>query len=314
MQLTAKRLLIHATLFILTFLTTTLAGVQWLNRDPYEIANFDSGLTYAIPLLAILLSHEFGHYIAARYHGVSATLPYFLPFPAFLFGIAPFGTLGAVIRIQSRIESRKSLFDIGSAGPVAGFVVSLIILIVGFRTLPNLEYLYTIHPEYRSMAGIPESGLTFGGNILLTLLSKSLAPSGSFVPPMNEIYHYPFLCVGWFGMLVTAMNLIPVGQLDGGHITYAMFGSMHHRISQISLLVLVVLGTLGFLPLIGINLVIGWSGWLFWALVLALLIRSRRFERPPLDDLSPLTPGRKLVGWLCVVIFVTTFIPVPITI
>jgi membrane-associated protease RseP (regulator of RpoE activity) len=263
--------------------------------------------------MLMLGSHEFGHYVAARTHGVDTTLPYFLPFPSFL-GIFPFGTLGAVIRIRSAIPSRKAIFDIAVAGPLVGFVVSAAILIAGFATLPPKEYLFTIHPEYAEMASIPTGGLTFGPSIFYLLAAEIFAPAGAFIPPMNEMYHYPYLCVGWFGMFVTAMNLIPIGQLDGGHLSYAMFGNAYHKIAQISLIVLVGLGTAGFLPFLGIPFEYGWTGWLFWALILVLFMRSTKFQRPILEDETLLDPRRMLIGWLCVLIFVGSFSLTPFTI
>src|SRR5262249_53972272 len=152
------------------------------------------------------------------------TLPFFIPVPPFT--INPFGTMGAVIRIKSPWTSKRSLFDIGIAGPLAGLIVTIIILAVGMATLPGKEYLYTVHPDYRTMAKLPSDGFTLGSSLFFSWV-RHLAPHGAFVPPMNEIYHYPFLCVGWFGLFVTALNLIPVGQLDGGHILYALVGQ--HR-------------------------------------------------------------------------------------
>ena len=298
---TFRTYLTHAVLLVLTFFTAAIAGVQWLNKDPFELANFSTGATYALLILAMLSSHEFGHYFAARYHGVRATLPFFLPFPSY------FGTLGAVIRIRSVIPSRKVMFDVGSAGPITGFVVSLIILITGFLTLPSKEYLYTIHPEYAQLAAIPTGGLTFGSTILYSLCSAVFSPQGAFIPPMNEIYHYPFLCVGWFGMLVTSMNLIPIGQLDGGHIIYAMFGNGYHRIAQTALVLLVILGFAGFLPFLGIEGKFGWTGWLFWAFVLIVFMKVFKLYRPPIGDDTPLDPRRMVVGWICIGIFLGSF-------
>jgi membrane-associated protease RseP (regulator of RpoE activity) len=127
---------------------------------------------------------------------------------------------------------------------------------------------------------------------------------------MNEMYHYPFLCAGWFGLFVTAMNLLPVGQLDGGHIARVLFPRHYHRIGQATLLLLMVLGTLGALPLIGIDTGIGWLGWLFWALVLALLLSRGRHAVQELPD-EPIGAAREVLGWLCVAILILSFIPVP---
>jgi membrane-associated protease RseP (regulator of RpoE activity) len=305
-----KQILVHSSLFVCTFLTTTLAGVQWLNLNPFELDYFQRGLVYSTLLLAFLLSHEFGHYFAAKAHGIATTLPYFLPFPAFL-GLAPFGTFGAVIRLKSTVDSRKALFDIGAAGPLAGFIVTTAILLYGFRTLPPKEYLFSIHPEYASMAVIPEGGLTFGNSLLYWIIARSVPSPGAFVPPMNELYHYPFLCVGWFGLFVTAMNLIPVGQLDGGHITSVLFPRFHHRIAQGALIALMVFGTLGVLPLVGLPTGFGWLGWIIWALILAVFMRSRRLQMtvPPAEE--ELGSVRTLLGWCCVAILIFSFIPTP---
>jgi membrane-associated protease RseP (regulator of RpoE activity) len=308
-----KRYTVHGTLFLLTFFTTTLAGVEWLVKNPFELSNFPAGITYSLLILAMLSAHEFGHYFAAKYHGVKTTLPFYIPFPPFLF-INNFGTMGAVIRIRSTIPSRKVLFDIGAAGPIAGFVVTAIILAIGYATLPSKEYLYTIHPEYALLPTIPETGLRFGETLFLKLFEFLFAPSDAFIPPMNEIYHYPFLCVGWFGMLVTAMNLIPIGQLDGGHISFAMFGNRYHTIAQTALVILVVLGLSGLLPEFGINFPYGWFGWFVWAMILVFMMRSVNLRRPPLEDDTPLDPTRMALGWLCAVIFVGCFSLVPMTI
>ncbi|MEO8665826.1 MAG: site-2 protease family protein, partial [Ignavibacteria bacterium] len=188
-------------LFILTFFTTTIAGVFWANKDPYQLENFSYGLIYSILILLVISTHEFGHYFAARIHKVPVTLPFYIPFP-FIF-LNPFGTMGAVIRMKARYYSRKALLDIGAAGPIAGWITSVIILIIGFINLPSINYLYDIHPEYSS-TGIPLSGFTFGYNILFLGLEKIFTSSPNvFMPPMNEVYHYPFLCVGWFGLLIT---------------------------------------------------------------------------------------------------------------
>lgn len=304
-------LLIYLSAFVLTFLTTTLAGVQWLNKNPFELAYFAYGLPYSLSLLFVLLSHEMGHYIAARVHKVDTTYPFFIPLPAF-FGISIFGTLGAVIKIRQKVPSKEALFDIGAAGPISGFIASLMILIAGFVWLPGKEFLYTVHPDYATMTELPKGGLTFGGSLAYDLIAHVFAPTGAFVPPMNEMYHYPLLCVGWFGLLVTAMNLIPVGQLDGGHISFCMFGRKYHLIAQIALVLLTVLGLSGLLPLIGVEWNYGWAGWLFWAIVLALMIRVGRLQHPNTEDDSPIDETRQIIGWCCWFIFVVSFSPNPL--
>jgi membrane-associated protease RseP (regulator of RpoE activity) len=225
--------------------------------------------------------------------------------------------MGAVIKLQSEVPSRRILFDIGAAGPLAGFVVSTGFLVYGFSHLPPIEFLYTIHPEYANLPAIPEGGpnaLTFGSTILYSLIAQLVAPEGAFVPPMGEIYHYPFLCVGWFGLFVTAMNLIPVGQLDGGHISASMFGNRHRAIEHVALIALVVLGLAGFLPLVGIDFFHGWTGWLFWAFILIFFIRATRQRRTTLEETPPLDPLRRTLGWICVGVFVGSFSLTPFTI
>jgi membrane-associated protease RseP (regulator of RpoE activity) len=311
-RIVSVNLLIYIGSFILTFLTTTLAGVQWLNRNPLELTYFSSGLPYSLGLLFVLLSHEMGHFVAARIHKVDTTYPFFIPLPAFL-GISLFGTLGAVIKIRQKVPSKKALFDIGAAGPIAGFIASLIVLIIGFLGLPEKEYLYTIHPEYANLAQLPTGGLTFGNTLGYTLAARLFAPFGAFVPPMNEVYHYPFLCVGWFGMLVTALNMIPVGQLDGGHIAFCMFGRRYHVIAQVSLVIMTLLGLSSFLPMVGIDWNNGWAGWLFWALLLALMIRFGRVHHPSTEDETPIDQTRYIIGLCCWFIFVVSFSPNPIS-
>ncbi len=302
-------ILLYVVFFILTLATTTLAGVQWLNKDPLELENFAAGLPYSGLLLLVLLSHESGHWIAARIHKVETTYPLFIPFP--FFSANPFGTLGAVIRVRGLVPSKRALFDIGASGPISGFVVSAIVLALGFKFLPAREYLYTIHPEYANLSTIPASGLTFGNSFLYSLLSALFARPDSFVPPMNEIYHYPFLCVGWFGLLVTAMNLIPVGQLDGGHISFCMFGKSYGLIARIALVLLTALGLSGLLPLVGIEFSPGWYGWLLWALILLAFMRFARNGHPATEDETPIDSRRFAVGVACWIVFILSFSPKP---
>lgn len=296
-------------LLILTFFTTTIAGVFWANKDPYQLDNFSYGITYSILILLVISSHEFGHYFAARIHKVPVTLPFYIPFP-FIF-LNPFGTMGAVIRMKARHYSREALLDIGAAGPIAGWITSVIILIIGFITLPPVSFLYQLHPEYAS-SGIPVSGFTFGNSILFWLLEKvfTFTPN-AFMPPMNEVYHYPFLCVGWFGLLITALNMMPIGQLDGGHISYAMFGEKHKYLAYFIFAMLVIFGLLGLLPFFGINNSQGSINWLIWALVIFFIIK---IKHPPTltEDDEPLGTNRMLIGWFTFLIFIVSFCPVPV--
>lgn len=305
-----KTILLHSALFLATFFTTTVAGVAWLNIDPFDLGNFWYGLPYSLSILFILTCHEFGHYFAARYHGVKATLPYYIPTPS-LPGFLNFGTFGAVIRTQSAVPSKKVMFDIGVAGPIAGFIATAGILIYGFTHLPGKEFILQIHPDYftQEQQGI---GLAFGSSLLYDFLSFVLTDgSNVFVPPMSEMYHYPYLITGWFGLFVTAMNLIPVGQLDGGHLSYAMFGDNHKVVSNVAFGAIFLIGAAGFLPMIGIESNFGWSGWIFWTIILFFFIK---LYHPPVEDETELDPNRRLIGWITFGILAVSFSPSPFNI
>ena len=308
-----KSYLIHVSLFVVTFITTTLAGVEWTTGQlpPYEFSMIAKGLPYSLSILLIITFHEFGHYFAARYHKIRATLPFYIPFPPIPYFIN-FGTMGAVIRTKSPIYSKKAMFDIGIAGPLSGFVVCLAMLIYGFTHVPSIEYLINIHPDYFS----PDYGksgmqLVFGDSILFSFLRYIFVDTNSFFPPMSEIYHYPYICAGWFGLLVTAMNMIPVGQLDGGHISYTMLGDEKHiKISSISTIILAVLGFAGVLDaLLELNIGFGWSGWLFWAFILYMVVK---LKHPPVPDTLPLDRKRMFLGYVSFIIFVISFSPAPL--
>ncbi len=303
-----RKIIFHSSLFIITFFTTTIAGVAWLNIDPRELINFAAGMPYALSILFIVSTHEFGHYFAARYHNVETTLPYFIPFPNFVIPYIynPFGTMGAVIKTKSAIPSKKAMFDIGVSGPIAGFIATLIVLIYGFTHLPGTDFILKIHPDYFGKSN-DGPALTFGNSILYNFFSFLFTdPSRQFVPPMSEMYHYPFLCSGWFGLFITSMNMIPVGQLDGGHISYSMFGNRHHIVSNVSIALLLILGGMGLLPIYGINTPFGWAGWLIWALILLFLIKP---SHPKIDDESELDPARKIIGWISFIILILSFTP-----
>ncbi|MBI1803016.1 MAG: site-2 protease family protein [Ignavibacteriae bacterium] len=301
--------LIHTLLFTATFFTTTLAGVQWLNRDPLELVNFKLGLPYSLSLITILAAHEFGHYFAARYHKVDSTLPFFIPFPPlYLFPLAnPFGTMGAVIRIRSPLSSNKALFDIGIAGPIAGLFVTMLVLLYGFINLPPREFLFTIHPQYQALGKIPEEGLTFGDSIFFYSL-RLIFGSSTFVPPMNEVYHYPFLCVGWFGLLITAINLVPIGQLDGGHVLYSLVRNWQGKIARFFFGFLIFVGLLSVVPYFGADIQPATIGWLVFAAILFFIIK---LDHPQIHDLSELSIGRRILGWTTMIIFLLIFPPIP---
>lgn len=325
------RIIIHLLLFIATLFTTTVAGVQWVGKDSLELSNFRHGLDYSFSILFVLGCHEFGHYFAARYHGVKTTLPFFIPFPPLPFFLN-FGTLGAVIRTRSVVLSKKTMFDIGVAGPIAGFVACLIVLVYGFLTLPGPEYIISIHQHFDFATNTdPTSNgllLEFGPTALYSFLQYVLTdPSTQFVPPMTEIYHFPFLCVGWFGLFVTAMNLIPIGQFDGGHIMYAMMGEKHKAISRWAFIALLVLG----LPSVIDSLIrsiasllsnaplprvipfseYSWSGWFLWAIISYYAVK---LYHPPVPDETPLDEKRMLVGWMSIAMFLLCFSFAPFSI
>ncbi len=326
---------IHIGLFVLTFITCMAAGTQWAYKDFTEVLHWHYGIEYAILILTFLTAHEFGHYFAARYHKVDATLPYYIPFPIPM--AINFGTFGAVIKTRTPIPSRKALFDIGAAGPIAGFVVALGFLLYGLLTLPPIDYLYAIHPEYLTLYGgeIPKTSLHFGDTILYWVLANIFANPDGFLPPMNEIYHYPYLNVGWFGLFVTSLNLVPIGQLDGGHITYAMLGKFHKKVAYFAWIGMLIIGLSGlvklfydflfyeqyefFLFVMMQNLFVpiflwiehyipillqGWLGWLLWALIAKFFIK---LEHPPVADLSDIGTARKAIGWFCILLFILSF-------
>ena len=304
--------LLHIGLFIFTFITTTIAGAEWISATPgpYEISFLAKGLPYSLSMLFILSCHEFGHYFAAKIHKVDATLPFFIPFPS-ITGFLNFGTMGAVIKTRSPIETRKAMFDIGVAGPIAGFIACLIILFWGFTHVPGKEYILNIHPDYfANDFGKGQLELAFGNTFIFSLFKDILVDPSTFFPPMSEIYHYPYLCVGWFGLFVTAMNMIPVGQLDGGHISYTMFGDeTHYKGAVISFSLLFILGTLGLLEgVLDIGITFGWSGWLFWALILYFFIK---LKHPPVPDNTDLDFKRKLLGYISFIILLLSFSPTP---
>jgi membrane-associated protease RseP (regulator of RpoE activity) len=252
-------------------------GSLWDLLDPallFHPAVISAGLSFSLPLLGILLTHEMGHYVACRVHRLDATLPFFLPVP---FGI---GTFGALIRIRSPIANKRELFDVGAAGPIAGFIATLPVLVVG---------LVLSHPVAQMPPG---RYIEFGEPLAFHLLSKLFHPD---IPNGGDLWLHPVGFAAWFGLFVTALNLLPFGQLDGGHVTYAIFGKVQRRFAWPLLFVLVALG-------------LRWIGWWLWA-VIALVMGVRH---PWIaDEEAPLDPRRRLLGWLCIVIFALCFTPQP---
>jgi membrane-associated protease RseP (regulator of RpoE activity) len=246
----SRRIVFQIFLFIVTFITTTLAGGEWAYGRSVFIADyswkdFTNGMAFSVPLLLILTVHEFGHYFVAMYHKVKASLPYYIPIPPIPF--LPFfsiGTFGAVIRLRSRPYSNVQNFDIGLAGPLAGFVVAVLLLIYGFATLPPVDYVFQFHPEYEKFGADyaehvynPEYmkaqkafiDVKIGKNLLF-LIAESFVDDPSRIPNSRELMHYPLLLAVYISLFITSLNLLPIGQLDGGHVVYGMFGFKKHKI------------------------------------------------------------------------------------
>ncbi|SFC81809.1 hypothetical protein SAMN05421780_11082 [Flexibacter flexilis DSM 6793] len=227
--------------FCVTLITTTLAGAESVSGRFFDLeqgidwAHFQMGFEYSIPFLAILTAHEFGHYFFAKHYKADVTLPFYIPL---WFGSGSFsiGTMGAFIRIRSALRSRQEYFDVGIAGPLAGFVVALGVIAYGFLYLPPPEYIFTIHPEYKQFGldyasvvyqNMPEGQLLLGDNLIFWFF-KTYVADPSRLPNPYEMLHYPYLLAGYIALFFTAMNLIPIGQLDGGHILYGLIGRHKH--------------------------------------------------------------------------------------
>ncbi len=320
---------LHLFLFLLTVVTTLWAGAFWgghainFTSFPLFFSSLTAGTAYSASLLLFLTVHEFGPFFAALRHRVQATLPYYIPVPP-LPSLLSLGTMGAVIKVRERIPGTNSLFDIGVSGPLGGFAVCVGLLVYGFLNLPPVDFIYSVHPEYASGGGlqapVPSGTLVLGKNLLWMGMEYVIAPKN--LPPMTEMYHYPFLFAGWLGSLVTALNLLPVGQLDGGHISYALFGRRGHAAAaRFFLLFIIFLGFPSFLELLlswlnpeAIALIPpemlrwSWPGWMLWSLILSRVVGM---NHPPTVHDHPLSTGRTLCGWLAIAIFVITFTPVP---
>jgi membrane-associated protease RseP (regulator of RpoE activity) len=314
--ISAREWRIHGGLLILTIITTILAGitlatpelhpsepplatpldyllyiplsyVYWLvELIRYALANphlIAEGVTFSACLLAILFSHEMGHYLACRYYKVDATLPYFIPAPPMFLA----GTFGAFIKIRSAIPSRRALFDIGLAGPLAGFVVAIPISIIGVLTIgPPLD------PK--------DSVIFFNDPLLFRLISWVTGVPLDPNSPTN-----PFYMAAWLGLLVTSLNLMPVGQLDGGHGTYSLFGARaHHVIGRVAFVTVVVLALLGF----------WWHGSPSGFLYAVLLAVMMRIPHPQPAVMEPLGTKRILIAIITLIVFALCFWPFPITI
>jgi membrane-associated protease RseP (regulator of RpoE activity) len=276
---TSDRPLLHLALLVATMVTTTLAGTRMAGVEPTSLGSLAAGLPFSVTLLSILVTHEAGHYLMCRRHGIAASLPYVLPAPpGFLLG-----TFGAVIRVRSRFPDRRALFDMGAAGPWAGFVVAVIAMVVGLR-------LSSVDPT------LPQGPVVMLGDSLLTAF---LARVVLHAQPDTVMLH-PVAFAAWAGLLVTSLNLLPAGQLDGGHVLYAARG---RRTALLPLLLMAVLIWLA---------VTGSPFWIVWSIVAGAML----FLGHPatLDDARPLGPGRMLGAALSLLLFVVTFVPEPIRI
>jgi membrane-associated protease RseP (regulator of RpoE activity) len=315
-KLAARSWRLHAALFVVTALTTTLAGamlavpelapaepplitpldyilyiplsylysvvelIKYTLADPHVLAQ---GATFSAALLAILFSHEMGHYLACRYYKVDATLPYFIPAPPLFLA----GTFGAFIKIRSPIPSRRALFDVGLAGPLAGFVVAIPISVIGVLTVG-------------APAPSPEHAIYFNDPIMFRLIARWAGVPLDPNSPTN-----PYYMAAWIGLVVTSLNLMPVGQLDGGHATFSLFGEQAHKlIGRVAFIAMSVLAVLGF----------WWHGSPSGFLYAVLLGFMMRVPHPQPDVLEPLGTKRIAIAIVTLIVFVLCFWPFPITI
>jgi len=308
---------VNVGLFIVTIFSVLFAGTMYsydgpMPNDPVQqiftlLKNLDYGISFAASLLGILLAHEFGHYLMARRHNTPVTLPYFIPFPLNILG-----TMGAFIQLKAPPKNKRVLHDIGVTGPLAGLVVAIPILLIGL----SLSHVETVAPQ------VPEGMvLTFEGNSLFYLAAKYLffgealpAPQsyGDMSPflywvryfftgqpaPLGarDVIMHPLVWAGWAGLLVTSLNLIPAGQLDGGHALYVLIGEKAKRIVPFILGALVLMG-------------FAWQGWWLWAGLIFLLGRR---HAEPLDQVTELDPRRKMIATITLVIFFLIFMPIPL--
>lgn len=270
----------NALLLVLTFFSLLYIGaLQQASIDGQTEVTLWKGLPYALSLLLILGTHELGHFFAARHHKVNVTLPYFIPMPLFFFG-----TLGAFIQLREPMRNRKMLFDIGAAGPLAGLVIAIPVLLIGLATSP-------VEP-------FPNEAYIIEGDSLLYAAAKTLV-YGRYVPSSGEdVFINQLAKAGWTGLFITGLNLIPLGQLDGGHVIFTLLGRRAQRL---------------YLPLIALFLMLSVfnSSWLLWTMFLFFL---GRVYATPMDTVTPLDLRRRVLGWATLAIFVLVFVPNPLNI
>lgn len=273
-ELTAGQIVRHLLLLGLTVITTVFVGIFWLG-------SLQAGMVYSFAVLTILAAHEMGHYIACRWYGVSATLPYFIPVP-----IPPVGTFGAFIKIKSPIPSRRALFDIGIAGPLAGFVFAV-----------PIAFIAHYYAQPAPPAELAEGMIRLQDPLLFKFFQRLL-----HLP--TDLLLNPVMWAAWIGLFMTALNLLPVGQLDGGHVTYAIFGRRGHRAvalgSYLSVIALALYSIRG-----------GMWNWVVYAIILTLMLRVG--HPPVVDEQEPLGWPRKLVALIGLLIFILCFMPFPIS-
>lgn len=302
-----ERWWLHILLAALTLLTTTIAGSYFLGRAPLaldwvdlgafwlpmpvglHLPDLPIGLLFSLPLMTILLGHELGHYLVARRRGMNVSPPYFVPAPNWINFI---GTFGAFIRLRSVVVNRSVLLDVGAGGPLMSFLLSIP------ATLLGLSWSYAFAapaPDAAAPYVVAFAGqrIWLGDSLLFHLLRWMAAPGE------GALFLHPLAFAGWLGLFVTALNLVPLAQLDGGHILYALFGRGQRYLGMVFLVLLIVLGA-------------QWWGWWLWVAMILLIGRGSIRHPSVFDPDPPVSRGRKLVGWVCIVIFLITFIPLPL--
>lgn len=392
--------LLYTGLFALTVCTTLLAGAEQATGKTlfYTLswADLPDGIPYSFAFLLFLTVHEFGHYFTALYHGVRSSFPYYIPMYIPFVSVLNIGSFGAVIRLRETPPSRRAFFDIGVAGPLAGFVISVGLLVYGLSHLPDAQqYIYHIHPDYKEWyGGVPgestqrafifgnkileknpellaqlqasgqsveefrDFGIFVNTNLLFELLKWAVPHNPADLPNGFELIHYPYLFVGFLTLFFTALNLLPIGQLDGGHVIYGLFGpTISGVVSRAAVILLLLAGGTGVMDVLNLQdnyLTIGayaalliyvlnkmfgperqwvsiglWAGLLVaqigiklalpafqpnlvWLLYALLAVRVIGLDHPQSFDETPLSPGRKVLGWLAIAIFVLCFTPNPI--
>lgn len=246
---------LHLLLFFITLITTTLAGAEWMTGRSFfygtkllGFSNFWAGLYFSVPFLGILTAHEFGHYFTAKYYKINVSLPFYIPVWLGFLPTLSIGTMGAFIKIRESLKSTKEIFDVGIAGPLAGFIVALGVLWYGFTHLPPPEYIFEIHPEYKQFGFRYADHVyknTFGAiglgtNLVFEFFKRYVAEDPKLIPNMYEMAHYPYLFAGYLALFFTALNLIPIGQLDGGHILYGLVGFKKHKTISLVLFIIFI--------------------------------------------------------------------------